>query len=463
MKRYDVIIIGTGQATGTVLNRLLQLKRSVAVIEAERTGGTCVNWGCTPTKTLIASARAAHMVHRAKEFGIQVPGSSTNFSRVMERVNTIRNSGSEGFTAWLEKTVDFYQGVGRFLDEHTVEVTGSHIKGEQILIHTGTRARKIDIPGLNTVSWLDNKSILDLKELPEHLMILGGSYIGMEFAQAFRRLGSNVTILETSPYVISREDQEISETAREVLEHEGVSIFTSVSVSSVKDSNNGRILVTYNQGNDVNTLEGSHLLVAVGRVPNTDDLNLEKAAVKTDSRGFIEVDDYCRTHTPHIFALGDVNGKGAFTHTSVHDGQVYLSFLDGGSRKISDRHVTYSLYIDPPLARVGMTEDQVIEAGIPYLVGKMNMSAVSRAKEKDETAGLMKVLVDKRNDTILGAAVFGVGCDEIVGMIALAIQAKLPYQVLQNTVIPHPTVSELVPWMFQDLREGESKSLKAEG
>jgi len=457
MKSYDFIIIGTGQATGTILSKLLALKRSVAVIEVDRTGGSCVNWGCTPTKTLIASARVAQRVRRAESYGIQVPFQTTNFTRVMERVNTIRNNASAGFTAWLEDTVDFYRGFGSFVDSHTVEVNGEKIRGEQIIIHTGTRARSLDIPGMDSVDWLDNKGILDLSELPTHLIIIGGSYVGMEFAQAFRRLGSEVSVLENSSLVISREDEEMSEVARKILEDEGVNIYTSVEVSSVSQKTKGTVSVAFNQHNTQKNLTGSHLLVAVGRLPNSDGLKLENAGVKKSEKGHIEVDDQCRTNIPHIYAVGDVNGKGAFTHTSVHDGQVFVSQLEGGTKKISDRNLIYSLYIDPPLARVGMTEKQAIESGIPYLVARMNMSSISRAKEKDETQGLIKVLVDKRDDTILGAAVFGVGGDEIIGLLALAMQAKLSYHHLQETVLPHPTVAELLPWIFDDLKEGKTK------
>lgn len=447
MKKYDIIIIGTGQATGTILGTLLEQKKSIAVIEADRVGGSCVNWGCTPTKTLIASARAAHMIHRGSDFGIEVASSHTNFSKVMKRVNAIREESSKGFTTWLENTVDFYPGFGSFVDSHTVAVEGTQIYGELIVIHTGTRARVPNTPGIESVPWLDNKGILALRELPSHLLVIGGSYIGLEFAQAFRRLGSKVTVFESSSHVISKEDEEISEIARSVLEGEGVEIITSASIKSVSREADQQITVHYQGG----TKTGSHLLVGIGRVPNSDGLNLDKAGIASDERGFITVDDECRTSVPHIFAIGDVNGKGAFTHTSVHDGQVFLSAISGGSKKISDRNLTYSLFIDPPLARVGMNEKQAKKLNIPYLVATKKMATVSRAKEKDETQGIIKILVNKRDDTILGAAVFGVGGDEVIGMIALAMQAGLRYQILQDTVIPHPTVAELIPWVFSSL------------
>lgn len=448
MKRYNVIIIGTGQATGTILGELLKQNQSVAVVESDRVGGSCVNWGCTPTKTLIASARAAHMIHRGSEFGIEVASYQTNFSKVMKRVNTIRDEANKGFTEWLEQTVDFYPGFGSFIDSHTVEIEGKRIHGEKIVIHTGTRARVPDIPGIDDVPWLDNKGILALGELPSHLLIIGGSYIGLEFAQAFRRLGSKVTIFESSPHIISREDEEISEIARSILKDEGIEIVTSAAISSVSKEADQSISVHYQGG----TITGSHLLVGIGRVPNSDALNLSSAGIEMDERGFITVDDECRTSVPHIFALGDVNGRGAFTHTSVHDGQVFLSVLSGGSKKISDRIPTYSLFIDPPLARVGLSEKEAKKLNIPYLVATKEMKTISRAKEKNETKGRIKILVHKRDDTIIGAAVFGVGGDEVIGMIALAMQAGLRYQTIQDTVIPHPTVAELIPWVFSSFQ-----------
>nr|WP_321264277.1 mercuric reductase [uncultured Sphaerochaeta sp.] len=448
MKQYDVIIIGTGQATGTILGELLKQKKSIAVIESDRVGGSCVNWGCTPTKTLIASARTAHMIHRGSEFGIEVASYQTNFSKVMKRVNAIRDEANKGFTEWLEQTVDFYAGLGSFIDSHTVEIEGTRINGEKIVIHTGTRARVPDIPDIDDVPWLDNKGILALGELPSHLLIIGGSYIGLEFAQAFRRLGSKVTIFESSPHIISREDEEISEIARSILEDEGIEIVTSAAISSVSKEADKSISVHYQGG----TITGSHLLVGIGRVPNSDALNLGSAGIVMDERGFITVDDECRTSVPHIFALGDVNGRGAFTHTSVHDGQVFLSVLSGGSKKITDRIPTYSLFIDPPLARVGLSEKEAKDKNIPYLVATKEMKTISRAKEKNETKGRIKILVHKRDDTIIGAAVFGVGGDEVIGMIALAMQAGLRYQTIQDTVIPHPTVAELIPWVFSSLK-----------
>ena len=455
MKNYDIILIGTGQATGTILPKLLEMNLSIAIVEGDRTGGSCVNWGCTPTKALVASARNAHMVRRSQDFGIEVPTFTVDFPAVMDRMNTIRNTATEGFTSWLEGATDYYRAFGKFIDAHTLSVGDETITGDEIIIHTGARSRKLDIPGMDSVPWLDNKRLLSLKELPKHLLIIGGSYIGLEFAQIFSRLGSRVTIIEQAYSLIAHEDADISKRAKAILESEGIEVILGATTSKVAQTPEGTVTLSYLQGKTEKQVEGSHLLVGVGRIPNSDDLDLEKAGVLTNEKGYIEVDDQCRTNVPHIFALGDVNGKGSFTHTSVHDGQVYLSALAGEKRNISERIPTYCLYMDPPLARVGLSEAQARDKEIPYLVTKMQMNAISRAKEKGETKGFIKVLVSKEDETILGAAVFGVGGDEIIGLFALAMEAKLSYTHFQNTVLPHPTVAELIPFMFSNLSEGK--------
>lgn len=450
MKNYDVILVGTGQATGSIVPELLEMGRSLAIVEGDRVGGTCVNWGCTPTKTLIASARAAHMARRGPDFGVKSAGLSVDFGKVMQRVNDIRVPSSEGFQAWLEDISDFYSGWATFVDEHTLRIGEQEIRGEQIVIHTGATAVKPPIEGIDSVPWLDNKGILALEELPEHLLVLGGSYIGLEFAQAFRRLGSRVTVLEYGERLIGREDPDVSEAAREILEAEGVS-FHLQSEALKLSGTQGNIRLSYRQNGEVAELQGSHILIGVGRRPNTEGLNLEAAGVETNERGFIKVDDVGRSSTPHIFALGDVNGRGAFTHTSVHDGQVFIDHLRGGNRTISERTMVYSMFIDPPLARVGMSTEQARNSGQKVLEATRQMSAINRAREKDETQGLIRLLVDADTQKLLGATVFGVGGDEIIGMLALAMQAELPYTMLQETVLPHPTVAELIPWIFADL------------
>lgn len=450
MKNYDVILVGTGQATGSIVPELLEMGRSLAIVEGDRVGGTCVNWGCTPTKTLIASARAAHMARRGPDFGVKSAGLSVDFGKVMQRVNDIRVPSSEGFQAWLEDISDFYSGWATFVDEHTLRIGEQEIRGEQIVIHTGATAVKPPIEGIDSVPWLDNKGILALEELPEHLLVLGGSYIGLEFAQAFRRLGSRVTVVEYGERLIGREDPDVSEAAREILEAEGISFHVQSEARKLSGTQ-GNIRLSYRQNGEVAELQGSHILIGVGRRPNTEGLNLKAAGVETNERGFIKVDDVGRSSTPHIFALGDVNGRGAFTHTSVHDGQVFIDHLRGGNRTISERTMVYSMFIDPPLARVGMSTEQARNSGHKVLQATRQMSAVNRAREKDETQGLIRLLVDADTQKLLGATVFGVGGDEIIGMLALAMQAELPYTMLQETVLPHPTVAELIPWIFADL------------
>ncbi|TVR31323.1 MAG: mercuric reductase [Spirochaetaceae bacterium] len=454
MKHYDVILIGTGQATGTLVAELLNRNLTIATIERDRVGGSCVNWGCTPTKTMVASARAAHMARRGADFGVDVAGVAVRFEKVMQRVNAMRVPASDGFQSWLEEATDFYPGSARFEDDRTLSVGDARLRGETIVIHTGTRARTPSIPGIESVNWLDNRGVLDLAEIPEHLLVLGGSYIGLEFAQAYRRFGSRVTVLEHNQRIVTREDPDISDIALEVLSAEGIEFqlgAEALQLAAGKQYRDG-VALSYSQGDRQSTVEGSHILIAVGRVPNSDDLNLEAAGVATNERGFITVDDVGRTSVPHIYAIGDVNGRGAFTHTSVHDGQVFLDHLALGSKKISDRTPIHSMFIDPPLARVGMSETEVRASGKKALMATMPMSKVNRAREKDETAGLVKVVVEAGTNKILGATIFGVGGDEIIGMLALAMQAGLPYSAIQDTVLPHPTVAELIPWVFADLK-----------
>ena len=451
MNKYDIILIGTGQATGTIVPTLLKKNLKICVIEADKTGGTCVNWGCTPTKTLVASSRDAHMVNRASDFGIDIDNYSVNFQKIMSRVNNVRFPASEGFETWLKDVTDFHKGTASFIDDHTVEVNGIKMFGDKIIIHTGTRARIPEIPGINDTPWLDNKGILSLESLPEHLIVVGASYIGLEFAQAFSRLGSRVSIIGRGNRIVPREDPDISEIALDILKQEGLEFHLNSDLAKIGKTTKG-VKVHFTENGQTNNLEGTHLLLAIGRIPNTDMLNLNKTGVKVNSRGFIEVNDVGQSSVPHIYALGDVNGKSAFTHTSVHDGQVFLNHLDGGNKKISHRIPIHSMFIDPPLARVGLTEQEARKTGKKVLMGTMEMSTISRAKEKDEKQGLIKVLVEEGSNLILGATIFGVGGDEIIGMPALAMQAGLPYTKLQETVIPHPTVSELIPWVFVGMK-----------
>ncbi|MCB0033321.1 MAG: mercuric reductase, partial [Anaerolineales bacterium] len=366
MNTYDVIWIGTGQATGTVIPRLNNAGKKVAVIEGGRFGGTCVNYGCTPTKTLVASARAAHMARRGADFGVNIGQMTIDFNKVRERMNEIRFGNSEGLEEWITamEHVDVYQGYGQFVDAHTVQVGDTLLHGETIVIHTGARPRPPQIPGIEHVDWLDNVKLLALEERPQHLIIVGGSYIGLEFGQVFRRLGSEVTVLERGAQLMFREDEDLAIAAREILEGEGIEIICQAQVQQVGQEAPQQIEVVYEQNGAQKTVQGSHVLFAVGRVPNSDKLNLEAAGVQTNQRGFIEVNDYLQTNIPHIYALGDVNGEGAFTHTSVNDGEIFWDYYSGdGDRRLSERITTYAMYIDPPLGRVGMSEKEARESG----------------------------------------------------------------------------------------------------
>lgn len=454
MKKYDVIWIGTGQATGTVVPRLTNAGKTVAIVEGGRFGGSCVNYGCTPTKTLVASARAAHMARRGPDFGINTEF-SIDFDKVMARQNEIRHGGSDGMEGWLRgmENADVYGEYGRFESPHTVRVGDELIEGETIVLNVGGRARIVPFDGIEEVDWLDNKKLLDLKELPQHLIIVGGSYIGMEFSQVFRRLGSEVTIIEGSAHLMFREDEDIAQAATEVLSGEGINIITNARVQAVAQSEPKNIDVTYEIDGETHTVNGSHLLLAIGRVPNSDKLNLEAAGVETNERGYITVNEVTQTNVPHIYAVGDVNGRGAFTHTSVNDGETFWDHYTGeGDRKLSDRDMVYAMFIDPPLGRVGMSEKDARKSGRNVLMATRPMSAISRAKEKDETAGLIKILVDADTEQFLGVAILGVGGDEIINMFPPFMLTGASYKLFRKAVLTHPTVAELLPWILDDLK-----------
>ncbi|MDX1523132.1 MAG: mercuric reductase [Anaerolineae bacterium] len=454
MKSYDVIWIGTGQATGTVVPRLVNAGKTVAIVEGGQFGGSCVNYGCTPTKTMVASARAAHMARRGPDFGVMTGDFAIDFSKVMERVNKIRNGASEGLENWLGGLdgVDLYKDHGQFESDHQVRVGDEVIAGETIVLNTGARAVVLPIPGLNEVPWLDNKRLLELEEVPQKLLVIGGSYIGMEFSQAFRRFGSEVTVVEADPQLMFREDADIAEAAKDIMTGEGIEIILNAKVERVGQDDTGQIEVFFEHDGAKTSVKGSHLLAAVGRKPNSDQLNLEAAGVETNERGYITVNDYLQTNVPHIYALGDVNGEGAFTHTSVNDGEIFWDYYSGdGDRKLSDRYTTYAMYIDPPLGRVGMSEKEARESGRNVLMATRPMKNISRAKEKDETAGFVKILVDADTEEFIGVAILGVGGDEIISTFATFMVTKQSYKVFRKAVLPHPTVAELMPWILDDL------------
>lgn len=452
MADYDVIWIGTGQATGTVVPRLTGAGKRVALIEGGEVGGSCVNYGCTPTKTMVASARAAHMAQRGPDFGVEIPEYSIDMATVMKRMNAMRDNS--GMTEWLRTMdgVDFFAEYAHFVSDHEVQVGDRVISGDTIVVHTGTGALKVPIDGIDDVDWLDNAGLLELDAVPDHLVIVGGSYIGMEFGQIFRRLGSAVTIIEAASQLMPREDGDIAAAAEEILTSDGIDVRTGAEVQSVAQPEQGRIEVTFDGGDGAETIVGSHLLLAVGRVPNTRALNLDAAGVETNERGYIQVDDVLRTNVDHIYALGDVNGEGAFTHTSVNDGETFWDhYAEAGDRRLSDRIPIYAMYIDPPLGRIGMSEREARESGRNVLMATRPMSEIARAKEKDETAGLIKILVDADTEEFVGVAVLGVGGDEIINMFAPFMLAKQSFRLFRKAVMVHPTVGELLPWILDDL------------
>jgi pyruvate/2-oxoglutarate dehydrogenase complex dihydrolipoamide dehydrogenase (E3) component len=452
---YDVIWIGTGQATGTVVPRLVEAGKTVAVAEGGKFGGSCVNYGCTPTKTLVASARAAHMARRGPDFGVEIGEVQIDFQRVMDRMNQVRGESSQGLESWLEDLdgVALFRDYALFEDSHSVRVGKEILQGETIVINAGGRSRLISIEGIQEVDWLDNARLLDLKELPGHLLIIGGSYISLEFAQIFRRLGSLVTVLEAGSQLMFREDPDVAEIAHQVLSDEGITIHLNAGVQRVEQPGKKQVSVHFEQEGREKQVQGSHLLLAVGRVPNSDRLNLETIGVEVDKRGYIQVNEVMQTSVPHIYAVGDINGEGAFTHTSVNDGEIFWDHFSGeADRTLSNRIPTYALYTDPPLGRVGMSEKEARESGREIWMATRPMSQIARAREKDETAGLVKILVDIDSEEIVGASVFGVGGDEVINVFTPFMYTGQSYKLFRKVVLTHPTVAELLPWILDDLQ-----------
>jgi len=451
---YDAIIIGAGQAGPPLAGRLTAAAMSVAVIERKLFGGTCVNTGCIPTKTLVASAYAAHLARRAAEYGVRTEGAvAVDMKAVKARKDMISTRSRKGVESWLEgmERCRVYRGHARFLSPREVEVGGERLTAERIFINVGGRANYPDLPGIDRVAPLTNTSMLALDTLPRHLVVVGGSYIGLEFGQMYRRFGSAVTIVEKAPRLTAREDEAVSAAIKEILEAEGIAI--RVDAECIRFEPRGAdIAVIAECTSGPPEIVGSHVLLAMGRRPNTDDLGLDKAGVALDARGYITVDDELRTSTPGIWALGDCNGRGAFTHTSYNDFEIVAAnLLDGGRRRVSDRIPGYALYIDPPLGRAGMTEAEARATGRPLLIGRRPMSRVGRAIEKGETQGFMSAIADAETQQILGAAILGTGGDEAIHGILDAMNARTPYTALQRAVPIHPTVSELIPTLLGEM------------
>jgi pyruvate/2-oxoglutarate dehydrogenase complex dihydrolipoamide dehydrogenase (E3) component len=451
---FDAIIIGTGQAGPFLAVRLAGAGMKVAIVERKLFGGTCVNTGCIPTKTLVASAYAAHMARRAADFGVQAGPVTVDMKRVKDRKDAISAKSRTGVEGMLRSTknVTVYQGSARFESAREVSVGTARLTADRIFINVGGRAVIPDLPGLADVSYLTNSSMMGVDFLPQHLVIVGGSYVGLEFGQMYRRFGSEVTIVEMGPRLVHREDEDVSKAIREILEAEGIRIYVGAECISVSKHADG-IALGVSCAETLPEIVGSHLLLAVGRRSNTDDLGLENAGVAVDKRGYITVNDALVTNVPGIWALGDCNGHGGFTHTSYNDYEIAAAnLLDNDPRRISDRILAYGLYIDPPLGRAGMTESEVRKSGRRALIGTRAMTRVGRAVEKGETQGFMKVLVDAESREILGASILGTGGDEAIHCILDIMYAKAPYTVIQRAVHIHPTVSELIPTMLGDLK-----------
>jgi pyruvate/2-oxoglutarate dehydrogenase complex dihydrolipoamide dehydrogenase (E3) component len=455
MPNYDAIIIGTGQSGPALARRLVAAGRKVAIVERKLFGGTCVNTGCTPTKTLIASAYAAHVVRRAPDYGVKVVGAvNVDMKAVKARKDAIVAPSRNGVERSL-KTLEgctVYEGHGHFVGDKKVSVNGAELAAGHIFLNVGARAAIPPISGLDQVPYLTNSSMMDIDFLPAHLVILGGSYVGLEFAQAYRRFGSEVTVIELSPRLIAREDEDVSQAVAEFLKDEGIEVRVGSKVTGVEKRGNS-IAVKVESAAKNSEVVGTHVLVAIGRRPNTDDLGLDKAGIATDSHGYIQVDDQLRTNVPGIWAMGDCNGRGAFTHTSWNDFEIVAgNLLDNEHRSVKDRITAYALYTDPPLGRAGMTEADVRKAGRPALISTLGMDHISRAKERGETKGFMKILVDRDSKQILGASFLGLAGDEVIHCILDVIYTKAPYTVMQRAMHIHPTVSEFIPTMMADLK-----------
>jgi pyruvate/2-oxoglutarate dehydrogenase complex dihydrolipoamide dehydrogenase (E3) component len=455
MNRFDAVIVGAGQSGPPLAARLSSAGQSVALIERHLFGGTCVNTGCIPTKTLVASAKVAEMVRRAAEYGIDISAPlRVDMARVKARKDRISGASREGVERWVRGLpgCTVLKGHARFETPHRILVGDQPVEGERIFLNVGGRAVVPDLPGVHDVPYLTNTSILQLDTVPRHLVVVGGSYVGLEFAQMYRRFGAQVTVVERRPRLINREDPDVSDCVREVFEAEGIAVRTAAECIRFRRQQED-IVVGVDCIAGAPEVMGSHVLLAVGRRPNTDDLGLDHAGVETDARGFIKVDDELRTSVSHIWAIGDCNGRGAFTHTSYNDFEIVAAnLLDHDPRRVTDRITAYALYIDPPLGRAGMTDEEVRRSGRRALTGFRPMTRVGRAVEKGETQGFMKVTVDANTQKILGAAIIGPGADEAIHCILDVMYAGAPYQTLQRAVHIHPTVSELIPTILGEMR-----------
>ena len=451
---FDAIIVGAGQAGPALAARCAKEGLRTAVIERGHFGGTCVNVGCVPTKTLVASARAIHLARRGAEFGFETGPLRVDMARVKARKDGLVKSSREGVEGWMRglKHTEVIVGDAAFTGARTLRVGAQELTAPRIFLNVGGRAVVPDLPGVNEVPTLDNASVMELAEVPEHLVIVGGSYIGLEFAQLMRRFGAQVTVVERSPHLLPREDDDVAEGIRAILEAEGVRIALGAECLSLSRQGS-RIAIGAECAADMPPITGSHVLLAVGRRPNTDGLGLDAAGIQTDKRGYITVDEQCRTSAEGVWAVGDCNGRGAFTHTAWNDHEIVVANLfDSDPRRIAERIPCYALFIDPPLGRVGTSEREVRASGKPALRAKMPMQRVGRAREAGETQGFMKVLVDAESRPLLGAAILGHNGDEVIHALLDMMAAGQPVDAIARTMHIHPTVSELVPTLLQQLK-----------
>lgn len=452
MERFDAIVIGTGQAGPALATKLAGSGLSVAIVERKFVGGTCVNVGCSPTKAMVASARAAFVARRGAAFGVEIGHDiQVDLPTVLERKNGIVMKSRTGVTNWLTGTpgCTLIHGHARFESSTTVRVGERQLTAPKIYLNVGARP-SVAVKGADTTPYLTSSTILDIPTLPEHLIVVGGGYIGLEFAQMFRRFGSLVTVVERNAHLLPHEDEDVSQALQAMLEEEGIRIRTNASCIEI-DQEALSVSVAVDCSDRATRIFGSHILLATGRKPNTDDLGLEAANVKVDQRGFVLTDEHLRTSSPNVWALGDCNGRGAFTHTAWNDYEIVADNLHHGTRSTADRIGVYALFTDPPVAHVGMTERQARTLGRPLLLAKRPMTKVGRAVEKGETIGFMKVIVDADTRMILGATIFGVGGDEAIHSLLACMYAKKPVELISEAMFIHPTISELIPTMLQEM------------
>jgi len=445
MKTHDAIVIGSGQGGVPLATNLADQGWSVALIEKGEVGGSCINYGCTPTKTMISSARMAHYARVAPEFGIHPGEIKVDMAAVVARKNEIVDSFRSGVLEQIDSSpnVTLYHGHGRFTAPHEVGINGETLKSDKIFINTGTRPRFPALPGLDQVEVLTNRNIMDLQELPAHLIALGGSYLGLEFGQMFRRLGSEVTVVEMSDRIAAREDAEISDSLREALEAEGMKFHLGSTATKVEKTADGLEVTVKKKDGTTERIEGTHLLMSIGQVPNSDDLGLDKAGIATDKNGYIQHNGKLETNIPGIWVLGDVKGGPAFTHVSYDD---YLVIFDNlvnrKNRTIDNRVVPYALYTDPELGGFGLTEREARAKGYRLKIGSLPMSHIARAIERGETRGLMKIVINADNDRILGATILGADGGELVQTLMTLMRANAPYTLFENAMFIHPTLTE---------------------